>query len=72
MTDDLNTILYMFLQQNIVNYRDFMLAVFGKDLADYITWKLLPLAADTPSYAIRSLRVDAKKRERASSRRFPQ
>lgn len=61
VTDDLNTILYMFLQQNIVNYRDFMLAVFGKDLADDITWKLLPLAADTPSYAIRSLRVDAKK-----------
>lgn len=58
VTDDLNTILYMFLQQNIVNYRDFVLAVFGKDLADYITWTLLPLAATTPSDAIRSLRVD--------------
>lgn len=58
VTDDLNTILYMFLQQNIVNYRDFVFAVFGKDLADDITWTLLPLAASTPSDAIRSLRVD--------------
>lgn len=61
VTDDLNTILYMFLQQSIVNYRDFVLDVFGKDLADDITWTLLPLAASTPSDAIRSLRVDAKK-----------
>lgn len=58
VSDDLNTILYMFLQQSIVNYRDFVLAVFGKDLADDITWTLLPLAASTPSDAIRSLRVD--------------
>lgn len=58
VSDDLNTILYMFLQQSIVNYRDFVLAVFGNDLADDITWTLLPLAATTPSDAIRSLRVD--------------
>ena len=58
VSDDLNTILYMFLQQSIVNYRDFVLDVFGKDLADDITWTLLPLAASTPSDAIRSLRVD--------------
>lgn len=58
VSDDLNTILYMFLQQSIVNYRDFVLAVFGKDLADDITWTLLPLAASTPREAIRSLRVD--------------
>lgn len=62
VTDDLNTILYMFLQQNIVNYRDFALAVFGKDLADDITWTLLPLAASTPSDAIRSLRVDGDRK----------
>lgn len=58
VSDDLNTILYMFLQQSIVNYRDFVLDVFGKDLADDITWTLLPLAASIPSDAIRSLRVD--------------
>lgn len=58
VSDDLNTILYIFLQQSIVNYRDFVLAVFSKDLADDITWTLLPLAATTPSDAIRSLRVD--------------
>ena len=58
VSNDLNTILYMFLQQSIVNYRDFVLDVFGKDLADDITWTLLPLAASTPSDAIRSLRVN--------------
>ena len=62
VSDDLNTILYMFLQQSIVNYRDFVLAVFEKDLADDITWALLPLAASTPSDAIRSLRVDGDRR----------
>lgn len=58
VADDLNSVLYMFLQQSIVNYRDFVLAVFDKDLADDITWALLPLAARTPSDTIRSLRVD--------------
>ena len=58
VADDLNSILYMFLQQSIVNYRDFVLAIFDKDLADDITWTLLPLAARTPSDTIRSLRVD--------------
>lgn len=58
VSDNLDTILYMFLQQSIVNYRDFVLAIFGKDLADDITWTLLPLAASTPSDVVRSLRVD--------------
>lgn len=58
VADDLNSVLYMFLQQSIVNYRDFVLAIFDKDLADDITWTLLPLAARTPSDTIRSLRVD--------------
>lgn len=61
VSDKLNTILYNFLQQNIINYRDFVLSVFDKDLADDITWSLLPLAATTPSELIRSLKVDAKK-----------
>ena len=58
VADDLNSVLYMFLQQSIVNYRDLVLAIFDKDLADDITWTLLPLAARTPSDTIRSLRVD--------------
>lgn len=58
VSDDLNSVLYMFLQQSIVNFRDFVLAVFDKDLADDITWALLPLAARTPSDTIHSLRVD--------------
>lgn len=57
VAEDLNNILYMFLQQNILNYRDLALAVFEKDLADSITWTLLPLAANTPNEIIRSLKV---------------
>lgn len=57
VAEDLNIILYMFLQQNILNYRDLALAVFEKDLADSITWTLLPLAANTPNEIIRSLKV---------------
>lgn len=58
VSEDLGSILYSFLQPSIINYRDFRLAVFGKDLADDITWTLLPLAAKTPSEMVRSLRVD--------------
>lgn len=58
VAEDLDSTLYGLLQRSIINYRDFRLAVFGKDLADDITWTLLPLAAKTPSEMVRSLRVD--------------
>lgn len=33
----LGAVIYPFLQQNVLNYRDFMLAKFKKDLADSMT-----------------------------------
>jgi hypothetical protein len=52
----LGTIIYPFLQQNILNYRDFVLAKFNKDLAEHMTWQLLPLGATIPSDAVRFMR----------------
>ena len=52
----LGSIIYPFLQQNILNYRDFVFAKFNKDLAEHMTWQLLPLGATVPSEAVRFMR----------------
>lgn len=54
----LGTVLHPFLQQNVLNYRDFMLAKFKKDLADSMTWQLLPLGATAPADVVQFMKVD--------------
>lgn len=54
----LGSVIYPFLQQNILNYRDFMLEKFKKDLADSMTWQLLPLGATAPADAVQFMKVD--------------
>ncbi|WP_344213869.1 DUF3644 domain-containing protein [Kribbella sancticallisti] len=54
----LGSVIYPFLQQNVLNFRDFMVAKFNKDLADSITWQLLPLGASAPGDAVQFMRVD--------------
>lgn len=54
----LGAVIYPFLQQNVLNYRDFMLARFKKDLADSMTWQLLPLGATAPADAVQFMKVD--------------
>jgi|SRR5271169_967124 len=54
----LGAVIYPFLQQNVLNYRDFMLAKFRKDLADSMTWQLLPLGATAPADVVQFMRVD--------------
>ncbi|QIZ37863.1 DUF3644 domain-containing protein [Saccharopolyspora sp. ASAGF58] len=54
----LGAAIYPFLQQNVLNYRDFMLARFKKDLADSMTWQLLPLGATAPGDAVQFMRID--------------
>jgi len=56
----LGAVIYPFLQQNVLNYRDFMLAKFRKDLADSMTWQLLPLGATAPADAVQFMKVDRK------------
>lgn len=53
----LGAVIYPFLQQNVLNYRDLMFAKFKKDLADSITWQLLPLGASAPADAVSFMRV---------------
>lgn len=55
----LGAVIYPFLQQNVLNYRDFMVARFNRDLADAMTWQLLPLGATAPGDAVRFMKVDA-------------
>lgn len=52
----LGAMMHPFLQQNVLNYRDFMLARFKKDLADSMTWQLLPLGATAPADAVRFMK----------------
>lgn len=54
----LGAVVYPFLQQNVLNYRDFVLAKFKKDLAESMTWQLLPLGASAPADAVQFMRVD--------------
>lgn len=56
----LGAVIYTYLQQSVLNFRDFMVAASGKDLAESITWDLLPLGATTPSEAVQFMRVDAE------------
>lgn len=58
--EGLGAVVYPFLQQNILNYRDFMVAKFKKDLAESMTWQLLPLGASAPADAVQFMRVDRK------------
>lgn len=54
----LGSVIHPFLQQNVLNYRDFVLARFKKDLADSMTWQLLPLGATAPADAVQFMRAD--------------
>jgi hypothetical protein len=54
----LGAVIYPFLQQNVLNFRDFMLVKFKKDLADSMTWQLLPLGATAPADAVQFMKVD--------------
>ncbi|MFE4465686.1 DUF3644 domain-containing protein [Oerskovia sp. NPDC056781] len=54
----LGAVIYPFLQQNVLNFRDFMLEKFQKDLAESITWQLLPLGATAPADVVKFMKVD--------------
>jgi hypothetical protein len=66
----LGAVMYQFLQQNVLNYRDFMLARFNRDLADAVTWQLLPLGATAPSDAVEYMRVNKDGRMMTEVREF--
>ncbi|WP_032385956.1 DUF3644 domain-containing protein [Rhodococcoides fascians] len=54
----LGAVIHPFLQQNVLNYRDFVLAKFKKDLAESMTWKLLPLGATAPADSVQFMKAD--------------
>ena len=66
----LSALVYPFLQQNILNYRDLMVAKFNKDLADSITWQLLPLGVTVPGDAIQFMKADAAASAAAEAKQF--
>lgn len=47
-SNDLATLVYYLMQQSVINYRDLLLQVFGKDISGEMTWQLLPLGATAP------------------------
>lgn len=54
----LGAMIHPFLQQNVLNYRDFVLARFKKDLADSMTWQLLPLGVTAPADSVQFMKAD--------------
>ena len=55
---DLGEMIYPLLQTSVLNYRDFMLEQFQKDLADSITWQLLPLGAKAPTEPVQFMKAE--------------
>ncbi|MEU8415018.1 DUF3644 domain-containing protein [Amycolatopsis japonica] len=53
---DFGIILYSLAQTAILNFRDVATAVFKKDIADEITWQILPLSVRTPVDPIKYLK----------------
>lgn len=53
---DFAIVVHSLAQQSIVNFRDFLRAVFGKELGDEITWALMPLGVSPPVDPISYLR----------------
>jgi hypothetical protein len=53
----------------VLNYRDFMLK-FKKDLADSMTWQLLPLGATAPADAVQFMKVDKNATMVAEAQQF--
>lgn len=51
-------IMHSYFQSNVLSYRDFMLQIFNIDLADKISWTLLPLSPKLPAEIIPLMRVD--------------
>lgn len=57
-------VIFGLAQTSITNYRDVARAAFGDDLADAITWQLMPLGVEPPIEPMQYLRAA---RERSSS-----
>jgi hypothetical protein len=53
---DFSVVVHALAQQSVINFRDFLHAVFGKELADEITWSLMPLGVTPPVDPINYLR----------------
>ena len=71
-TADLGEMVYPFLQTSVLNFRDFMLDHFHKDLADSITWQLLPLGAKAPSEPVRFMKAEPSTTSLAEVQNFIQ
>ena len=55
---DLAVVVHSLAQQSVLNFRDFLRAVFGKELGDEITWALMPLGVAPPVDPIAYLRKE--------------
>ncbi|MFH9804005.1 DUF3644 domain-containing protein [Streptomyces albidoflavus] len=51
-----SALIYSLAQTSILNYRDTASAVFGKDLADEISWRIMPLGIENPVDPIRFMK----------------
>jgi len=49
-------VMYSLAKTSIINYRDVLRSVFKQELADEISWRLLPIGVEPPSDLISYLR----------------
>lgn len=67
---DLGEMVYPFLQTSVLNFRDYMLYNFKKDIADSISWQLLPLGAKAPSEPVQFMKAELSKNSPKEVRDF--
>jgi hypothetical protein len=65
---DFSVVVHSLAQQSVINFRDFLRAVFGKELAGEITWSLMPLGITPPVDPINYLRKQRAGKLRAAVR----
>lgn len=53
-------LIYALSQTSIINFRDLLMEIFGKNLADDISWQLMPLGLEPPMDPITYISEDLK------------
>lgn len=68
--DDFGLLVHSLAQQSIMNFRDYLRATFGRDLADEISWSLMPLGLTPPGDPVTYLRAKGGRPPTAAVREF--
>lgn len=60
-----STLIYSLAQTSIINYRDVASRIFEKDIADEISWRIMPLGIENPVDPIQFMKKDTSGRTKS-------